>query len=117
MIGLCSKPYFVEDRELQTSKLSCKGVNKKLVENPKEIFKNVLTQKRPEIVENRGIRAKGTSMYTYKQSKVGFNYFYVKRKVNEDSVSTSPLDIVLKPAKRLKQAQIIDQLSQDVLEK
>ena len=114
MIGLCSKTYFVEDRELQTSKLSCKGVNKKLVENPKEIFKNVLLRKRPEIVENRGIRAKGTSMYTYKQSKVGFNYFYVKRKVSEDSVSTSPLDIVLKPAKRLKQAQIIDQLSQDV---
>ena len=27
MIGLCSKTYFVENRELQISKLSCKGAN------------------------------------------------------------------------------------------
>ena len=62
MIGLCSKTYFVENRDLQISKMSCKGVNKKLVENPKEVFKNVLKRKRPETCENRGIRAKGTTM-------------------------------------------------------
>lgn len=31
--------------------------------------------------------------------KVGFNYFYVKRQVLEDGVSTIPLDLVLTPAK------------------
>ena len=116
MIGLCSKTYFVENRDLQISKMSCKGVNKKLVENPKEVFKNVLKRKRPETCENRGIRAKGTTMYTYRQSKIGFNYFYVKRRVLEDGVTTLPLDLVLKPAKRTKRAQVVDELSEDVLE-
>ena len=108
MISLCSKTYFAENRELQVSKLNCKGANKKRVENPKEKFKNVLQQKRPEMCENIGIRSKDNTMCTYKQSKVGFNYFYVKRKVLEDGVNTEPLDLVLKPAKRCKRAQVVD---------
>ncbi|MCG8032144.1 MAG: hypothetical protein JAZ03_08205 [Candidatus Thiodiazotropha taylori] len=112
MIGLCSKTYFVENREQGISKMSCKGVNKNLVEKPGEVFRRVLKQKHPETSENRGIRAKGTTMYTYRQSKLGFNYFYVKRKVLEDGVTTVPLDIVLKPAKRLKHAELVDENSE-----
>ena len=32
--------------------------------------------------------------------RLGFSYFYVKRKVLEDGATTVPLDLVLKPAKR-----------------
>lgn len=99
MIGLCSKTYFVDNRELGISKLSCKGVNKSLVENPLQIFRRVLKRKLPETCENKGIREKGNTMYTYKQTQLGFNYFYVKRQVLEDGVSTIPLDLVLTPAK------------------
>ena len=105
MIGLCSKTYFVENRELHISKLSCKGANKKRVRNPKEKFEKVLQQKRPQMCENFGIKSKGNTMFTYRQAKIGFNYFYVKRKVLHDGVSTDPLDLVLKPAKRSKRAQ------------
>ena len=35
MIVLCSKIYFVENRELQISKLSCKGVNKNALRTQK----------------------------------------------------------------------------------
>ena len=114
MIGLCSKTYFAENRELEKTKLSCNGVNRNLVQNPKEVFKKVLKNKQPETCEKRGIRAKGNTMYTYKQSKIGFNYFYVKRKVLADGVSTVPLDLVLKPAKRPRVGQAMDHLDEDV---
>jgi hypothetical protein len=32
-------------------------------------------------------------MYTYLQERAGFSYFYPKRKVWDDGVSTEPLDI------------------------
>ena len=101
MIGLCSKTYFAENRELELIKMSTYK------------FKNVLKHKRPEMVENGGIREKDGTVYTYKQSKIGFNYFYVKRKVLEDGATTVPLDLVLKPAKR---AQVMDQLDESVPE-
>ena len=34
-------------------------------------------------------------MYTYSQEKIGFNYFYCKRVVENVCVSTRPLDMVL----------------------
>ena len=40
---------------------------------------------------------KDTAMFTYSQDKIGFNYFYCKRKVLEDGISTRPLDICLSP--------------------
>jgi hypothetical protein len=32
-------------------------------------------------------------IHTYKQKRDGLSYFYGKRKVSEDGVSTTPLDI------------------------
>ena len=68
----------------------------------------------PETCENRGIRTKGNTMYTYRQSKIGFNYFYVKRKVIADGVSTVHMDLVLKPAKRPKLGHAMGHLDEDV---
>ena len=48
--------------------------------------------------ENFGIKSKGNTMFTNRQANIVFNYFYVKRKVLRDGVSTYLLDLVLKPA-------------------
>ena len=55
--------------------------------------------------ENFGIKSKGNTMLTYRQAKIGFNYFYVKHKVLHAGVSTDPLDLVLKPAKKAQVVQ------------
>ena len=44
-----------------------------------------------------GFRLKNNSIFTYSQEKIGFNYFYCKRKVLRDGISTVPLDIELCP--------------------
>ena len=50
-----------------------------------------------KVATNTGFRLKDNSVYTYSQEKIGFNYFYCKRKVLEDGISTVPLDITLTP--------------------
>ena len=49
--------------------------------------------------ENKDIILKGTSLYTYRQQKSGFNNFYIKRVVQSDGVSTKVLDLTLTPTK------------------
>ena len=41
----------------------------------------------------QGFRVVNNSMYTYEQVRDGFSYFYSKRKVLDDGVTTIPLDI------------------------
>ena len=36
-------------------------------------------------------------MFTYSEEKIGFNYFYCKREVLLDGISTKPLLITLNP--------------------
>ena len=40
---------------------------------------------------------KASNMFTYFQEKIGFHYFYCKREVLSDGVSTRPLNICLSP--------------------
>ena len=77
--------------------MSCKGVNKNSVQTPLETFKSALFDKRTVSTTNRGFRVKGNHMFSYVQEKVGFTYFYCKRAVAIDGVSTSPLDMVVCP--------------------
>ena len=42
---------------------------------------------------NRGFRVLDNKMFKYVQVKNAFSYFYPKRKVLEDGVSTIPLDM------------------------
>ena len=44
-------------------------------------------------VENAGFIREGTDILTYTQRKKGLNYFYAKRIVLDDGVSTTHLDI------------------------
>ena len=90
IISLSSKTYYCFGA---SDKFSCKGVNKKCNEVNKEKYLNVLLSKESSSGVNRGFRRVDNAMYTYTQVRNGFSYFYPKRKVLEDGVSTVPLDI------------------------
>ena len=72
---------------------SCKGVNKKNNVINKDKYLDVILSKRSGSGVNRGFRVLDNRMCTYVQGKNAFSYFYPKRKVLEDGVSTTPLDI------------------------
>lgn len=114
MICLSSKLYHCWNRS-GDCKTSCKGVQKarnelegldatKSDEERQERnntiishFKSVLDSQKPVSIKNAGfITEKGDGgpvIKTYQQTKVGMSYFYPKRIVLEDGVSTAPLAI------------------------
>ena len=96
MLCLSSKTYLLSEHE-QTIKMSCKGANKSAVHNPMQTYKSVLFDKKTERVENRGIRSLDGKIVTYRQLRNSFHYFYVKREILADGVSTIPLSITLSP--------------------
>ena len=60
-------------------------------------FQQTLNEKVINSSTNIGFRLRGSKIYTYSQEKIGFNYFYCKRVVENDGLSTRPLDMVLCP--------------------
>ncbi|KAJ8314770.1 hypothetical protein KUTeg_006920 [Tegillarca granosa] len=105
MVSLCSKTYIVRkmvkdqqtEKETDEFKFSSKGVNKRNVQEPMNIFRNVLQSGIAATTTNRGFRVRNNTMYSYTQEKRGFSYFYCKRKVCDNGVDTEPLDLVLCP--------------------
>ena len=92
IVALNSKMYYCFEKEGH-DRYSCKGVNKKQNDIRKEMYLNVLNTKIPQAGENIGFRVKNNCIFTYSQVKYGFTYFYPKRKVLEDGVRTTYLDI------------------------
>lgn len=92
MISLCSKTYYVE-RECNIDKFSSKGLQKRGNQITKDTFLEVLKTKTSGSGVNTGFRLKNNSVHTYVQQKCALSYFYPKRKVSDDGVSTLPLDI------------------------
>jgi len=90
IIGLCSKTYYCFG---SYDKFSCKGVNKKTNEINKEKYLDVLRSKQSSAGVNKGFTVVNHSVHTYTQVRNGFSYFYPKRKVLEDGVTTIPLEI------------------------
>ena len=90
IIALCSKTYFCFGDQ---NKVSCKGLNKKANEINKDTYLDVLKSKRAGVGVNRGFRMKEDGMFTYRQTKTAFTYLYPKRKVGDDGISTTFLDI------------------------
>ena len=90
MICLNSKVYHVwGEKGHKTSSKGMQARNNLL----KEDFLKVLQEKCEHRVTNTGIIDDGTRKLTYTQTKKGLNYFYCKRKVLEDGITTIPLDI------------------------
>ena len=89
-IGQCSKTYYCFGA---TNKSTTKGLNKRQNDIDKDAFLAVLTNRRSGGGVNRGFRVHNSSMMTYIQEKAALTYFYPKRKVLADGLSTAPLDL------------------------
>ena len=90
MISLCSKTYHCFG---DYSKTSTKGLSKNHNTLDKDSFMQVLTTKEPGGGTNTGFRAFNTGIYTYTQHRNALSYFYIKRQVHSDDVTTAPLNI------------------------
>ena len=62
-------------------------------ENPIDKYTNVLSSGISSGSLNRGFRLHCKSIFSYSQYRQGLSYFYCKRKVHDDGITTSPLDI------------------------
>ena len=89
-IGLCSKTYYCFGA---IDKSTTKGLNKRQNIIDKDAFLNMLTNRRSGGGFNRGFRVRDSSMMTYVQERAALTYFYPKRKVLADGLSTAPLDL------------------------
>ena len=95
MVCLNSKTYIIwKTEDGKKFKLSSKGVQEKRNILTPQDFINTLSTQVPMIIENAGmIRDKEGVIHTYTQQKQGISFFYGKRKVLADNVSTTHLDI------------------------
>ena len=98
MICLNSKVYHIWTDEIvdgvALSKTSCKGVQKKRNNLIRDDFLSIIENPTKEhLVENSGFIRDGLQTRTYTQVKKGLNYFYAKRKVLADGITTTHLDI------------------------
>ena len=70
-----------------------KGVNIKQNQFNKTTYLNVLKSQKSATGMNISFRVKDNSVYTYQQTKRALSYFYPKRKVLADGISTAPLEL------------------------
>ena len=89
-VGLCSKTYYCFG---PTDKYSTKGLSKRHNDIDKSAFLEVLTNRRSGSGKNRGFRVRHSTVLTYVQERAALTYFYAKRVVHEDGVSTGPVDV------------------------
>ena len=90
IVALCSKTYYCFGAK---DKLSCKGLSKRLNNLTKDNYQNVLQTQIGGGGVNKSFRTDGRTMHTYEQRRDALSYFYIKRKVQSDGVSTKPLDV------------------------
>ena len=76
-----------------TDKYSTKGLSKRHNGIDKDYFLAVLTNRRSGGGFNRGFRVRDSSVMMYVQERDALTYFYGKRKVLADGLSTAPLEV------------------------
>ncbi|KAL5265864.1 hypothetical protein ACHWQZ_G002033 [Mnemiopsis leidyi] len=92
-VGLAAKTYFCfNPDEKQKEKCSTKGINK-AAKISIDHFRSVLHTKQSVSSTNRGFILKNNTMLSYAMERSGLSYFYCKRKVLDDGISTTYLDI------------------------
>ena len=91
IVALNAKTYHCYSKD--ASKTSTKGIMKNLNRYEKCHFMRTLESQNPTFGINRGIMRRNQKMVTYTQIRSGLNYFYAKRKVHSDGVTTSPIDL------------------------
>ena len=104
-VGLCSKLYVVGNREKDITKHSSKGISKPAMKETCEqlnmsvvdVYLKVLNEGRNLSATNKGIRVFDSTVMSYSQERNGICYFYPKRVVQDDGITTEPLDLTLTP--------------------
>ena len=94
--ALNAKTYLCQarsDDQPPKTKLSSKGLSKRTNSLSLQDYKSVLFSGQPKSGINTGFIRKNNRTYTYSQIRTGLTYFYSKRKVLPDGVSTTHLDI------------------------
>lgn len=90
IIGLCSKTYYCYGN---VDKCSSKGLSKRQNNLKKERYLKVLNERKAGRGINEGFQVKHNKIFTYKQERAGLSYFYSKRIVLDDGVSTLPTNV------------------------
>jgi hypothetical protein len=94
MCCLAAKTYIAINNPVGETKMSSKGLMKKLNKLSFDDYKKVLDTQKAVSGTNIGFRMQpDNQIWTYLQEKQGLPYLYVKRKVLPDGISTIPLDI------------------------
>ena len=93
IIALCSKCYFVDEKNSEKKKFSTKGMSKKQKEITWQRFKAALNGS-IDRAENRGFRMVGKQMVTYEQHKLGLGAYYDKRWVLLDGIHTETIEFL-----------------------
>ena len=75
------------------TKKACKGLSTKLNQFRFDTYLNVLKTKRSWVGVNKGFVCKNHQVFTYTQKRAGLNFFYGKRKVLEDGITTIRLGL------------------------
>ena len=91
MISLNSKTYICLDQISNDVKISCKGLIKKQNTINVEDFKKVLDVKENYVGTNITFKKTNQGLVTYRESREALTYFYIKRKVLSDNITTEPL--------------------------
>nr|KAG5705794.1 hypothetical protein BaRGS_027453 [Batillaria attramentaria] len=91
IVALCPKTHFCFGGP-KGPKFSCKGLNKNLNDLTHDTYLQVLQTQTSGGGINQGIRTDGQAMLTYHtKSAKSLSYFYIKRQVQADGISTKPL--------------------------
>lgn len=98
-----------DPRLIREVKLSSQGITKCRVKAPITTFRHVLNTQRVDKKTLKGFRAGDNGIATYEQTRNGFSYFYCKRRVLDDEVSTVPLDLELCPIRKEEESMDIDE--------
>ena len=92
-IGLNAKTYYCYDlHNSKKDKHSSKGINKTF-NLTKDDYLEVLEKKTTAPQINKGFIFKDNKMRTYELCKQGLNYFYCKRELLDDGLSTTYLNL------------------------
>ena len=91
MVALNSKTYCCWSSD--SCKYSSKGISKSTTQFCKDDFMSVLRDNNPVHGQNRGFMLRDNRMFSYAQSRAGLTSLYAKRRVLDDGVSTTHLDI------------------------
>jgi hypothetical protein len=90
---LTSKTYIGKGEQEDQLKITCKGIDKKKLDNAWKRYMTVLKTHVPDGVENISFRVFLNKMYTYRQRRLGLSAIYMKMIVGPDGFSTSPLNL------------------------